>query len=64
MLAFTYCHLIWMYCSKTANSLINKIHKRSLRVIYEMEDANIEDLLIKDSSNGRKQYSHIVNRDL
>ena len=50
MSAFTYCPLIWMYCSKTANNLINKIHQRSLRVIYEKEDANFEDLLIKDSS--------------
>ena len=50
MSTFTYCPLIWMYCSKTANNLINKIHKRSLRVIYEMQDANFKDLLIKDSS--------------
>ena len=47
---FTYCPLIWICCSKTANNLINKIHKRILRVIYEIEDANLEDLLIKDSS--------------
>ena len=39
-----------MFCSKAANDLINEIHKRSLRVVYEMEDANFEDLLIKDSS--------------
>ena len=50
MSTFTYCPLIWMYCSKTANNLINKIHKRSLRFIYEMEDANFKDLLIKGSS--------------
>ena len=50
MSTFSYCPLIWMFCSKTANSLINKIHKRSLRVIYEMEYANFEDLLTKDSS--------------
>ena len=31
--AFIYRPLIWMFCSKTANNLINKIHKRSLRVI-------------------------------
>ena len=49
MSTFTYCPLIWMYCSKAAKNLINKIHKHSLRVIYEMEDANFEDLLIKDS---------------
>ena len=39
-----------MFCDKTAKNLINKIHKRSLRVVYEMEDAYFEDLLIKDSS--------------
>ena len=50
MSTFTHCPLIWIYCSKTANNLINKIHKRSHRVTYEMEDANFEDLLIKDSS--------------
>ena len=49
MSSFTYCPLIWMFCSKTANSLINKIHKRRLRVVCEMEDADFEDLLIEDS---------------
>ena len=49
MSTFTHCPLIWMFCSKTANNLINKIHKRSL-CIYEIDDANFEDLLIKDSS--------------
>ena len=41
---FMYCPLIQMFCSKTANTFINKIHKCSLRVIYEMEDVNFEDL--------------------
>ena len=50
MSTFTYCPLIWMYYCKTANNVINKIHKRSLRVMYKMEYANFEDLLIKDSS--------------
>ena len=43
---FRHCTLIRMFCSKPANNLVNKIHKRSLRVIYEMEDTNFEDLLI------------------
>ena len=42
MSAFKYCPLIWM--------LINKIHKRTLRLVYEMEDSNFEDLLLKDNS--------------
>ena len=48
--AFKYCPLIWMFCNKTSNNQINKIHKRSLRLIYEMQDANFEDLLLKDNS--------------
>ena len=47
--AFKYCPLIWMFCNKTSNNQINKIHKRSLRLLYEMQDANFEDLLLKDS---------------
>ena len=39
-----------MFCGKTANSSIDKINKRSLRVIYEMEEANFEGLLTKDGS--------------
>ena len=42
---FTHWPLIWMFCSKTANILINKVHKRSTRVIYEMADATFENLL-------------------
>ena len=40
MLTFTHGPLTWMFCTKTANNLINKIQKRSIRVTYEMEDAN------------------------
>ena len=50
MSAFRYCPLIWMFCNKTSNNQINKIHKRTLRLVYEMEDANFEDLLLKDNS--------------
>ena len=49
MSAFKYCPLIWMFCNKTSNSQINKIHKRTLRLVYELEDANFEDLLLKDN---------------
>ena len=49
MSAFKYCSLIWMFCNKTSNNLINKIHKRTLRLIYEMQEKNFEDLLLKDN---------------
>ena len=50
MSAFKYCPLVWMVCNKTSNNQINKIHKRALRLVYEMEDTNFEDLLLKDNS--------------
>ena len=50
MSAFKYCLLTWIFCNKTSNNQINKIHERTLRLVYEMEDANSEDLLLKDNS--------------
>ena len=50
MSAFKYCSLIWMFYNKTSNNQINKIHKRTLRLVFEIEDANFEDLLLKDNS--------------
>ena len=50
MSAFKYCPLIWMFCNKTSNNQINKIHKRSLCLVHEMQEANFEDLLLKDNS--------------
>ena len=29
---FTYCQLIYMFCSRKSNNLVNKVHKRSLRI--------------------------------
>ena len=50
MSAFKYCPLIWMFYNKTSNNQINKIDKCTLRLIYEMEDVNFKDLLLKDDS--------------
>ena len=50
MLTFKYCPLIWLFCGKIENKFINLIHKRSLRLIYNMEDANVEYLLERDKS--------------
>ena len=49
MSGFKYCPLIWMFCNKNSNNQINKIHKRTLSQVYEMEGPNFEDLLLKDN---------------
>ena len=47
---FSYCPLIWMFCSKFANNEINRTNKRALRVLYEDYDSSFEQLLEKDGS--------------
>ena len=39
-----------MFCGKIENKSINKIHKRTFRLIYDTEDATFEDLLERDKS--------------
>ena len=45
-----YCPLIWVFCGKTENKSINKIQNRTLRLVYDTEDAAFEDLLRKGKS--------------
>lgn len=42
---FSYCSSIWMFCSKTLNSKINKIHERTLRTIYLDFNSSFMELL-------------------
>ena len=42
---FGYCPLIWMCHSRLANKQINKIHERALRIVFNDNDSNFEDLL-------------------
>ena len=39
-----------MFCGKIENKSINKIHKRTLRLIYDTEDVAFEDLSERDKS--------------
>ena len=48
MSTFKHCPLMWMFCGKTDNKSINKIHKCNLQLIYDMEDATLQDLLERD----------------
>lgn len=47
---FSYCPLIWMYCSRKINRKINHIHERALRLVYNDYTASFGELLIKDGS--------------
>ena len=45
---FNYCRLVWMFCSRTSNNMINKVHERALRVILGDDLSNFDSLLQDD----------------
>ena len=47
---FSYCPLLWMFCSRSMNNKINRIHERALRLVYLDYVSSFEDLLKKDNS--------------
>ena len=48
-----------MFRSKPENKFINKIHKRTLRLIYDTKDATFEDVLEQDKSRTfHEEYIH------
>ena len=47
---FGYCPLIWMFCSRTLNHRINRLHERALRIAYDDYLSDFEELLVKDNT--------------
>ena len=47
---FKYCPLIWMFCSRSSNKKINRLHKRALRLVYDDYSSSFETLHERDSS--------------
>ena len=47
---FNYCPLIWMFHSRTLNDKINKLHERTLRLVYKDDNLTFQQLLEKDKS--------------
>ena len=47
---FNYCPLIWMFCDKTQNKVIDRVHKRALRILFNDYTSRFEELLQKIGS--------------
>ena len=47
---FSYCPLLWMFCSRRMNRKINYIHERVLRLVYNDYETSFLGLLRKDNS--------------
>ena len=46
---FKYCPLIWLFCGKTGNENIDKVHKIALRVLLDDHESTFEVLLAKNN---------------
>ena len=58
---FKYCLLIWMFCSRKSNDKINRLHERSLRIVYKDFDSSYEELLSRcDSFTIHEQNIHCL----
>ena len=47
---FKYCPLTWMFYSRTTNNKINKLHERTLTLVYDDYTSTFDELLEKDNS--------------
>ena len=54
---FNYCTLAWMFCSRTSNNMINKVHEKALRVILGDDLSDFKSLLL----NNKDIYKHHKN---
>ena len=48
---FSYCPLVWMFCSRLSNNLINNIHERDLRATFDDHTSNFTQLLEKEKQS-------------
>ena len=55
---FSYCSLVWMSHNRQINTIINNLHYRALRMVYQDEISSFEELLQKDG------YAKIHHRNL
>ena len=44
---FQYCPLIWLFCSKAADSLVSRTTKRAMRIIYNSDTEEALDALLQ-----------------
>ena len=47
---FKYCPIIWMFCSRSSNNKINKLHERALRLVCDDYESSFDVLLNKSKS--------------
>ena len=47
---FNYCCLVWIFCSKTLQNIINQIQKRPPRIVHNKSNLNLDNLVEREKS--------------
>ena len=55
---FSYCPLIWMFCSKKSTEKINAVHERSLRII---RNESLYPLLLEEETHQTTFHQRCIN---
>ena len=45
--AFTYCPIVWMFCSKKSNNLVDSVYKRGIRTVENDFTLTLEEILTR-----------------
>ena len=56
---FSYCPLVWMFCSRRSNSLVNNVHERALRIVHDDHNSSYFELL--KTKNERTIHQQNIN---
>ena len=59
---FSYCPLVWMFCSGKSNSLMNNIYERTLSIIYDDHNCFYSQLLM--TKNERVIHQQNVMKEI
>ena len=47
---FNYCPLVWMFCNRTLDNKVNRIHERALRITYKDMRSDFDTMLLRDNA--------------
>ena len=62
---FRYAHLIWMFTNKNSMLKVNKIYRRTIRVVYDDYNSTYEELLASHNDNSihQEHVKHLAIED-
>ena len=57
---FNYCPLVWTFCSRKSNNMVNKVQERALRLTYKDNENNFQTLLNENNETFAHQRNLVI----